>query len=246
MIYPTSTDTDACARDLDDKLLDRAVQYSAEVVCTILKKKKKYEVPYDSIKGPWVEWASDRDNFRWVLSYHRSCADEFKRRMGRAHRAWRDCGAEYFDAIPRATLVDNVPRLDFDREIGVDYTWLTDPFLGYRLLLNSLWLNSTPEWNERYEFPVWYKNRGSCDYLFTRDDHPSWWTDSFGIKLLTQYMLAQVRHLQPGTKATTQCPRCGEELRYRIDSDTKAHIRCERSGSPGLILPKTCINWQSV
>lgn len=247
MIYPTSTSAKESARALDDKRLKAAVQFSAEVIVSVLHTRKYPNLPYPPLKSPWVNWAKDEYNFGWVLCYHRECTVEYTRRTGKPHKAWQAVGKRFADVIPHGRLLKDVLRLDFDRDLGVDYTDISDAYLGYRLLLNAHWLNESPQWYERIDPPSYYKlySKYKSTRLWAVDDMPSWRTPDLGLSLLTKQLLKSLKKPAP-SKGFTRCPRCGNSLRWQITKDHKKTVECELNHEVQFTQPIRCINWYEV
>lgn len=227
MMFITNPDTVDCARDLDDSRLGPVCLFTGKVICTILKKKKKLDVPYDSIKGPWIDWAYDRDNFAWVVSYHKAVADEYKRRFGRHPQSFKDVGREFFDTIPQVRVLDDVPALAFDAKTGQDFTWVINPFESYRYLLNFYWLNEDPQWNRNpcvnpagkmpKELP---KN-----WAFYHDEKPTWLTPRYGILESARHFIS----LFKTGRSPKGCTRCGEIMKWKVYENDAIEISCSRA-----------------
>ncbi len=154
--------TDPCpeisARNLDDKRVVKMVTETAQMICTIAAGDGVKNLPMKPTHAnhPVVKWCdADEGNLAWLINHHYKLSGEYTHRYGKIH------GATLHEMyIPRVNL--NKRPKTFQNSAkndsrGIDFTWIEDVHVAYRMYMQARWLNDTlkPRWTKR-SFPNWY------------------------------------------------------------------------------------------
>lgn len=173
-IFLTSPDMDTCARDLDDKRLNKIIVESAQIASTALwiNNCDVAETMYANghcylpthEHHPLVVWASENiGHYYFVLRYGKALCKEYKYRFGKVHKtraiisrlivgmySWDIDKNDMFCVMPNCTT---------------NHKYVNDIYEAYRLCLLE-------KWQEQKVAPVW-SNRIRPDWY--NQDMSDWW-----------------------------------------------------------------------
>ena len=154
-IFATSPDPDACAIDLDDSRLVKAVLETAQILSTVTG--LGYRPTHQH--HPVVAWARAEGPAAWTYHLLDALGKEYTRRFKKTHKS-----ALYLPEFRQGLKTTEVPKeLLFQNSarntaLGADFTYLP-VHEAYRKYLDWKWnedifKNRTPRWTNRHP-PIW-------------------------------------------------------------------------------------------
>lgn len=134
------------AKLLDNRRLVKQILETAQMLCTVVS--VRYPEYYNTVKlyrpvyanHPCTQWAIEgpEENLSWLFRFFDATLKEYQNRFGRVHKC-----AELYDKLFNvcSTISSTVPVsfLNFARnkKLGIDYTYIKDANLAYRLYLRK-------------------------------------------------------------------------------------------------------------
>lgn len=218
-IFATSSDPITAAQWLDDLRLNKMITESAQVICTVLAQDGIKSLPFKSTheSHPIVKWAgSTHRTLSWLCSHHRALIREWVYRGGNTHAS--GLTDDVLSHVSPAKLPQTFQNSAKNESLELDFTWVDDVHLAYRMYLTARWLTAIkkPTWKKRSK-PSWYE----ASIL-----------DDFQIHMA--YINQAKQLIGKDRNGIMPCPRCGGDLKYY----SQHHFECTESNE--------CLSWQRI
>lgn len=221
-LFATYADPVLSAQSLDDKRLNKITTESAQIICTVLHEDGIKNLPFKPThrSHPAVIWAAETEsNLYWVTQYHNALVSEWMYRRGKSHGS--SMPEKLYAHVKSKKSPKSFYRGARNKARELDFLWIEDTHLAYRMYLVSRWLNDThlPKWTKRKP-PNWYS-----DFAFHDFDN-------------AMLMINRAKTLIGSKKGgIIACPRCGGNIEYI----SKSEFHCVES-NPWFV----CLSWKEL
>lgn len=152
-IFFTSNCPVECAKNLDDKRVNKMCLETAQLLSTAIRLNgytgsEAYKMTHrNHPSNVWVR--TTRSNYKWLIEHFKALGEEFYKRRGKRHKSLEllPVFEKYANLIPEGDLTP-FANCAANLSKGISYKHIQDTTTAYMLYLNSRWETDklTPKW----------------------------------------------------------------------------------------------------